>query len=98
MIHRFETTGTLAWQPGQGRKVTSQQQVEDVATAFIEQAMKNMQSTSSARAISRYVHIPYSMLRKILNLMFQFYPYKISSVEELLLGNEATRLDFAMIF
>lgn len=98
MIQRFEMTGTLARQPGQGRKVTSQQQVEEVATDIVEQEMENVQGTSSARAVSRHTHIPYSTVRKILHQMLQFYPYKISSVQELLPGDAATRLDFALIF
>ena len=43
MIQRSEITGTLARQPGQGRKVTSQQQVEEVATTIVEQEMENVQ-------------------------------------------------------
>lgn len=98
MIQRFEITGTLARQPGQGRKVTSQQQVEEVATAIVEQEMENVQGTSSARAVSRNTHIPYSTVRKILHQMLLFYPYKISSVQELLPGDAAKRLDFSLIF
>ena len=82
IIQLFETTGTLVWQPGQERKVTSQQQVEEAATAIVEQEMKNERGTSSARAVSRHTHIPYSTVRKILYQMLQFYPYKISSVQE----------------
>ena len=89
MIQRFETTGTLAQQPGQGRKVTSQQQVEEVTTVIVEQEMENVQDTSSAQAVSRLAHIPYSTVRKILYQMLQFHPYKISSVQELLPGDAA---------
>ena len=78
IIQLFETTGTLVWQPGQERKVTSQQQVEEAATAIVEQEMKNERGTSSARAVSRHTHISYSTMTKILHQMLQFYPYKIS--------------------
>ncbi|KAG8193346.1 hypothetical protein JTE90_022976 [Oedothorax gibbosus] len=60
MIQQFEITGILARQPGQVRKVTSQQQVEEVATVIVEQEMENVQGTSSARAVPRNTHIPYS--------------------------------------
>ena len=36
MIQLFETTRTLARQPCQKRKVTSQQKVEEIATAIVE--------------------------------------------------------------
>ena len=58
MIQRFETTGTLAWQPGQWHKVTSQQQVEEVAIATVEQEMENVQGTSSARTVSWHCAYP----------------------------------------
>ena len=42
MILQFETTGTLARQPGQGSKVTNQQQVEEVSTTIVKQEMENV--------------------------------------------------------
>ena len=57
-----------------------------------------MQGISSTRVVFQHTHIPYSTVRKILHQMLQFYSYKISSVQELLPGDEATRLDFALIF
>ena len=70
MIQRFETEGNLARQP---RKVTSQQQVEEIAIAIVEQEMKNVQGTSSGRAVSRHTRIPYLPVRKILHQILQFY-------------------------
>ena len=64
--------GLLHGNQAKDRKVTSQQQVEDVATATIEQEMVNMQGTSSARAVFRHTHIPYSTVKKILHHMLQF--------------------------
>ena len=78
--------------------MASQQQVVEVATAIVEQEMENVQGTSSAGAVSRHKHILNSMVRKILNQMLQFYMHKISSVQELLPGDAATRLDFSLIF
>ena len=78
--------------------MTSQQQVEEVAAAIVEQEMENLQGTRSTRVLSRHTHIPYSTVRKILHQMVQFYRYKISSVQEFLPGEVATRLDFALIF
>lgn len=98
MIQRFETTGSLARHPGRGRKAVSQQQVEEVATAIVEQEMTNMQGTSSARAISRQTDIPYSTVWKILHRILKFYPYKICPVQELLPGDAATRIEFALRF
>ena len=72
----------------------SQQLVEEVVAAIVEQKMENVQFTSSARTVD----IPYSTVRKILHQMLQFHPYKISSIQELLPGNAATRLDFSLIF
>ena len=97
VIQRSETTGTQARQPGQWRKVVSQQQVEEVATAIVEQEMGNVQGTSSARAVSRHTHIPNSTVRKNLHQMLHFYRYKISSVLEFLPGDAATRFYFAFI-
>ena len=47
------------------------QQIKEVATAIVEQ-MPNVQGTSSARAASRYMHIPHATVRKILYQMLQF--------------------------
>ena len=81
--------------------MSSQQQVEEVATTIVEQEMQNMQGTSSTRAESRlsnHAYIPYSTVMKTLHQMLQFYPYKISSVQELFPGDTAIRLDFPLIF
>ena len=78
--------------------MTSQQQVEEVATAVVKQELENMQGTSSARAVSQHTHMPYWTMKKILHQLLLFYLYKISSVEELLPGDVATRLDFSLIF
>ena len=78
--------------------MTLLKQVEEVATAIVEQEIENVQGTSSARSVSRHTQIPYSMVRKILHQMLQFYPYKISSVQELLPGDAADWKNFALIF
>lgn len=76
IIQWYKTTGILAWQPHQWRKMTSQQQIKEVSTAIVEHEMKNMKGTSSAQTISRNTQVPYSTTRKILHRMLQIYPYK----------------------
>ena len=60
--------------------------------------MKNVQGSRSPRVVSRLTHIWYSPVKKILHQTLQFYPYKISSVQELFPGDAAIRLDFPLIF
>ncbi|GFV30828.1 uncharacterized protein TNCV_4012621 [Trichonephila clavipes] len=60
MIARFEKTGHLGVHPGRGRKSTRSDVVEDVATAIVDQSMDNVIGCSSARAVSRYLGVPYS--------------------------------------
>ena len=59
----------LQGQPDQGRKVSSQQQFEEVATGILEQEMEKVQGTSSAQAASRHTHIPYSTERILLYIL-----------------------------
>lgn len=98
MVERFETTGTLGVQPGRGRKGIKQEQMEEVATAVMDQAIANKQGTSSARAISRQTDIPFSTVQKILRKILKFYPYKITHIQELLPGDTNTRFEFALRF
>ena len=58
MISRFEKTGDLGVQPGQGHKPTRSDIVEDVATAMVEQSANNVAGYSSARAVSRNFSVP----------------------------------------
>ena len=66
MIDRFEKTGDLRVQPGQGRKTARSDIVEDTATANVEQSKDNVAGCSSARAASRNLSSLYSTLQNIL--------------------------------
>ena len=98
MIERFETTGTLGVQSGRGRKRIKQEQIKEVATAVVDQATANTQGNSSARSISKQTDIPFSTVQKILRKIIKFYPYKITSNQQLLPGDRNTRLEFALRF
>ncbi|GBM54449.1 hypothetical protein AVEN_150605-1 [Araneus ventricosus] len=94
MIARFENTGHLGVQPGRGRKSTR----SDVATTIVEQSMDNVVGCSSARAVSRYLGVPYRTVRNVLRKMVHFFPYKISHNQQLLAIDKEKRLTFALTF
>ena len=53
IIARFQITGDLRVQSGQGRKPTRSDIVEDVATAIVEESMDNVAGCTSARPVSQ---------------------------------------------
>ncbi|PSN39284.1 hypothetical protein C0J52_14647 [Blattella germanica] len=66
MIRKFELTGDLGIAPGRGRRPVTPQIVEEVTVAMAENAGRNLRSSSSARAVSRQLNIPWSTVRKVL--------------------------------
>ncbi|PSN43359.1 hypothetical protein C0J52_15565 [Blattella germanica] len=66
MIRKFELTGDLGIAPGRGRRPVTTQIVEEVTVAMAENAGRNLRSSSSARAVSRQLNIPWSTVRKVL--------------------------------
>ncbi|GFS48265.1 uncharacterized protein TNCV_2296521 [Trichonephila clavipes] len=98
MITRIEKTGHLGVQPGQGRKSTRSDVVEDVATAIVDQSMDNVIGCSSARAVSRHLGVPYSTVWNVLRKVVHFFPYKIRHNQQLMANDREKRLTFALTF
>lgn len=74
MIVCFEETGTVAVKTRRDCKlVYGMQRSEKIATAVVEQA----HGSSSTRAISRDLDIPYSTVRRVLYYVLKFYRYAI---------------------
>ena len=65
----FEKTRDLRVQPGRGRKSTHSDIVEDIITTIVEQSIDNVAGSSSTRAASRNLSIPYSTVQNIMKKM-----------------------------
>ncbi|GFX88480.1 uncharacterized protein TNCV_2279481 [Trichonephila clavipes] len=98
MIAEFEKTGHLGVQPGRGRKSTSSDVVEDVATAIVDQSMDNIIGCSSVRAVSRHLGVLYSTVWNVLRKVEHFFPYKIRHNQQLMANDREKRLTFALTF
>ncbi|KFM73345.1 hypothetical protein X975_03228, partial [Stegodyphus mimosarum] len=98
MVATFEKTGSLKVQSGRGRKPVPQDIIEAVATAIVDRAPDNIAATSNARGVARNMDKPYSTVWKILRKIINFYPYKISRVQELLYPDHDKRLTSALSF
>ncbi|GFW84315.1 uncharacterized protein TNCV_1131841 [Trichonephila clavipes] len=98
MIAGFEKTGHLGVQPGRGRKSTSSDVVEDVATAIVDQSMDNVIGCSSVRAVSRHLGVLYSTVWNVLRKVEHFFPYKIRHNQQLMVNDREKRLTFALTF
>ncbi|GFV69200.1 uncharacterized protein TNCV_3861241 [Trichonephila clavipes] len=98
MIARFEKTGHFGVQPGRGRKSTSSDVVEDVATAIVDQSMDNVIGCSSVRAVSRHLGVLYSTVWNVLRKVVHFFPYKIRHNQQLMANDREKRLTFALTF
>ncbi|KFM77225.1 hypothetical protein X975_20207, partial [Stegodyphus mimosarum] len=98
MVATFEKTGSQKVQSGRGRKPVSQDTIEAVATAIVDRGPDNIAATSSARGVAWNMDMPYSTVWKILRKIINFYPYKISRVEELLYPDHDKQLTFALTF
>ncbi|GFT61234.1 uncharacterized protein TNCV_926851 [Trichonephila clavipes] len=98
MIARFEKTGHLGVQLGRGRKSTSSDVVEDVATAIVDRSMDNVIGCSSIRAVSTILR---SLQRSVecTEKVVHFFPVQNSSqsVVDGQRQGEAT-LTFALTF
>ncbi|GFS57747.1 DUF4817 domain-containing protein [Trichonephila clavipes] len=80
MIARFEKTGHLGVQLGRGRKSTSSDVVEDVATAIVDQSMDNVIGCSSIRAVSRHLGVFYSAVWNVLRKVVHFSRTKFVTI------------------
>lgn len=98
MIRKFELTGDLGIAPGRGRRPVTPQIVEEVTVAMAENAGRNLRSSSSARAVSRQLNIPWSTVRKVLRTIVKWYPYKLHITHQLLPHDADIRIDFALTF
>ena len=67
MIQKFEETGYLGVKQERGRKRISNETVEEMALAVVEREFGSQYSTSSARAMSCDLSLPWSTVRKILS-------------------------------
>ncbi|GBN85470.1 hypothetical protein AVEN_161293-1 [Araneus ventricosus] len=97
MIDKFVETGSFDMKCGRGRKAIALTSVEDVATA-LQEASSSALGTCSARGISRTLDMPVSTVRKILLRILQYYPFKITHVQELVPANLPKREAFALQF
>ncbi|GBO13215.1 hypothetical protein AVEN_129878-1 [Araneus ventricosus] len=97
MIDKFEESGSFDVKCGRGRKVIASTSVEDVATV-LQEASGSTLGTCSGRRISRTLDMPVITVHKILRNLLQYYPFKITHVQELvpsdLLEREAFTLQF----
>ena len=57
MVERLERTGTLGMQPDRGCKRIEHEQIEEIATVVMDQAIANKQGTSSASSTSKQMGI-----------------------------------------
>ncbi|GBM80073.1 hypothetical protein AVEN_227812-1 [Araneus ventricosus] len=80
---------------GRGRKTIVSTSVEDVATALQEASSSGL-GTCIARGISRTSNMPVSTVRKILRNILQYYPFKITNVQELVPVDLPKREAFAL--
>ncbi|GBO06014.1 hypothetical protein AVEN_189118-1 [Araneus ventricosus] len=82
IIDKFKESGSFEVKCGRGRKVIASTSVEDVATA-LQVASSSALRTCSAQGISRTSDVSVSTVRKILGSILQFYPFKITHIQEL---------------
>ncbi|GBM35927.1 hypothetical protein AVEN_244991-1 [Araneus ventricosus] len=98
VIQKFETTGQLGILPGRGRKQIPSSSVEDVATVVVEASSQSPHGSVGVPVISRILDMSYSTVRKILQRILNFYPYKIKPVHLLQDGDSEVRTAFALEF
>ena len=90
---KFENAGEFGVAPGRGRRPIPMEVVDDVAVAD-----RAPNSATSARAVSCELGVPWSIVRKILHCILNWYPYKILIVQQLKPHDPQQRPDFALQF
>ncbi|GBN13602.1 hypothetical protein AVEN_260752-1 [Araneus ventricosus] len=94
MITKFEDAGELGVLQGRLRKRLSNETAEEVALAVVEIASGSQYSSTSARAVSRHLSLPWSTVQNVLRYIVKWYPYKIHVVQALKLWEPDKRTQF----
>ncbi|GFU60424.1 uncharacterized protein TNCV_1578781 [Trichonephila clavipes] len=98
MVTKFEETGSLNVRSGRGRKPVSAEAIEKVALQVEEDKASNVQASASVRRVAEALDLPYSNIRKIMQNILCYYPYKLQLEQELLPHDFETRHLFSLQF
>ncbi|GBM23347.1 hypothetical protein AVEN_97754-1 [Araneus ventricosus] len=83
MITKFQDPGELGVLPKRGRKRLTNETAEEVALTDVERALGSPYSSTSARAVSRDLSLPWSTVREVICFIIKWYSYKIHVAQSL---------------
>ncbi|GBN80616.1 hypothetical protein AVEN_251339-1 [Araneus ventricosus] len=91
MIAKFEETLELSVLKGREWKRLSYETADEVALVVVERMSGSQYSSTSARAVSRDLSLPWSIVQNVLRSTVKWYPYKIHLVQVLNLADPDER-------